>query len=156
VYVPWVAEYMQELLERATAINASAKAVMNYGMKNLPDPIPYDEAVCGRCEMRGICLPDLIANRPIELIEDGSFIELLREDRELAKQKSEIENRYKKVHDRVKFMVGERREVVAGPYWITQKEINVSPKPTKAYSYLRMDIKPLQAEPVEEKEEGAA
>ena len=151
VYVPFDYNYMQELLDRATAVNASAKAVMNYGMRNLPDPIPYDEAVCGRCELRGVCLPDVIANRPpIELIEDGSFIELLQEDRELSRQKGEIEKQYKKVHDRVKFMVGERKELVAGPYWITQQEITIGPKQVKGYSYLRMDIKPLQAEKNEE------
>lgn len=143
VYVPFDVEYMQWIIDRSLMVNARTKAVLLSGMKELPPPIDWDETVCGRCEMLGTCLPDQLGRTPLELIEDDSFVELVAEDRELSKQKGEIEKRYKLIHDRVKHMVGDRREVAAGPYWITQKEIAVKEYVVAARTQMRMDIKEI-------------
>lgn len=155
VYVPFDVEYMQWILDRSIRINAQAKAVMVDGMVALPPPIDWDDAVCGRCELLGTCLPDQLGRTPLELIEDDSFIDLVKEDRELSKQKGEIEKRYKLIHDRVKHMVGDRKEVAAGPFWITQKEIAVREYTVAAKTQVRMDIKELAPKEAVESEEVA-
>jgi hypothetical protein len=154
VYVPFDAEYMQSIIDRARRVNEYAKAVMAAGMLALPKPIDWSESVCGRCELLGVCLPDQMGRSTLELLEDPAAEELVAQDRELAARLSEVKREYDAIHDRVKHLVGDREEVVIGNFWITQKEVNVKERLQKAYSYKRMDVKPLVAG--EQKEEDAA
>lgn len=46
-------EYAESLLQKAKRINA------HVADKTVPDPISYDESICGRCPFLHICLPDV-------------------------------------------------------------------------------------------------
>src|SRR5258705_3366211 len=110
VYVPFEVEYMQEIIDRATAINARVKDVLAKGMSALPPPIDWDEAICGRCELPAVGLPDQIGRTPLELIDDDSFVDLVALDRELNGKKKEIEREYDKGHEQIRHMIGTRRQ----------------------------------------------
>jgi len=149
VYIPFDVDYMQEILDRAIRINGDVEQVELHGMRALPFPIDWDEAVCGRCPLLSVCLPDQLGRTPLELIDDDSFVELLEEDRDLNAKKGAIEKQYKLVHDRVKHMVGDRKQVAAGHFVITQKEIQYKEYTVAARVQVRMDIKDLNPKHVD-------
>lgn len=143
VYIPFEVDYMQEIIDRATSINARVKAVLLKGMSELPPPIDWDEAICGRCELLGVCLPDQLGRTPLELIDDDSFLELVERDRELNARIKLLERQYDTVHGQIRHMIGTRRQVGAGSWLITQKEVHAKAYSVPAKVYDRMDIKSL-------------
>lgn len=59
------------LLQRAERINAHVRA------GTLPDRIPFDDEVCGRCPFYHVCLPDHVGRPPIAFLEEPEIVELL-------------------------------------------------------------------------------
>lgn len=63
-------------LARAEEVNALVKA------RQLPERIPYDATICGRCPFAGACLPPR-TGAGVQLLDDAELLELLREREDL-------------------------------------------------------------------------
>lgn len=150
VYIPFDAEYLQWILDRAKRINERTKAVLAKGLGELPPPVEYTENLCGRCELLGICLPDQTGRTPLQLIQDQDFEDLVTLDRELNAKKSAIEKEYNDVHSQVKRAIGDHKEIVVGDWWLTQKTIQVKEYTVAAKTQTRLDIKPLKISEAED------
>jgi CRISPR/Cas system-associated exonuclease Cas4 (RecB family) len=81
----------EELLQRAKEVNRHIAA------GTTPPPVPYEEWVCGKCDMFTICQPP-IAGDPPDIIDDDDLLEKL-EQRELLDPQRKL---YKRIDDEIK------------------------------------------------------
>ena len=75
--------YAEELLQRAQRINTHVRA------GTLPDRIPYDPDVCGKCAWVHLCRPEIQGGDPVAFLEDAQIEERL--DRRAALQEAYAE-----------------------------------------------------------------
>lgn len=109
IWVPLDYDLGEILLKRAESINAHVAA------GTVPDPIQYNEALCGECPYGHICLPP-VDGREVE-IDDGPLAELL--DRLDALKPATKE--YQEIDGQIKKIVEGRDKVLAGVWLVTGK-----------------------------------
>jgi CRISPR/Cas system-associated exonuclease Cas4 (RecB family) len=130
-----VMEYAEQLIKKAELINGYVDR------KEYPNPIEYDESICGMCSYNHICNPVKVS-KDTETIIDNDFIELLERRNELkplSKELNEIEKTIKSKVENIK-------EVVAGNWlltWNTQQR--------KAFEIPAQEIKTLKIRKIKEK-----
>ena len=66
-------DYCEGLLQKASRINR------HVDKGTLPDRLPWSREICGRCEYRGICVPDLTQAEALVWMDDPELEEALEE-----------------------------------------------------------------------------
>lgn len=92
-----------------------------------PEPIPYDQGICGRCEFSHLCYPAKSFGEGAAVITDPAFIEDLEARERLKQARSDYEDLDRAIKARLKHEGVE--SAIAGPFTIeaTQRQV-------KAYS----------------------
>lgn len=121
--------YAEGLLKKAERINTHVAA------GTLPDRIPYDEKVCGRCPFLHICLPE-VKREALDLTTDPELETKLIRRHDLYPLKKE----YEAIDEDVKAVFKEHEKVVCGDFLITGKWIEPKGKPR----YWKTNIDRLQ------------
>lgn len=109
IWVPLDYSLGEILLKRAETINKHVED------GTLPNPIDYDEMLCGECAYAHICLPDHIG-KEVE-IDTGDLASMLDRLDELKPAVRE----YDEIDEQVKKTVEGREKVLAGSWFITGK-----------------------------------
>lgn len=122
-------QFAEELIQKAMRINAHVKN------QTVPDPMPWNEDVCGRCPFAHICLPEA-RREALDLTDDPELELKLKRRAELAPLRKE----YEEIDDEVKTAVKEKSKVVVGDFLIVGKWIEPKGKP----KYWKSDIQLLQ------------
>lgn len=122
-------QFAEELLQKATRINAHVEA------KTIPEPIAWQEDVCGRCAYAHICLPEA-RREALDLTNDPELEVKLKRRFELAPLRKE----YEELDEEIKATVKEKAKVLCGDFLITGKWIAPKGKP----KYWKSDIQKLQ------------
>lgn len=104
--------FAESLVQKAEAIN---KYVAE---GTLPEPMEYDEDICGDCGYQHICMPDRIG-KEVEVTDDGELLELVTRYMELKPGAKE----YDEVNDRINKLVQGREKILVGDYFIEGKYI---------------------------------
>ncbi len=105
-------ELGEQLLKKAESVNKHVKE------GTLPDPIEYDEMMCGDCAYRHICLPDMIGKEvEIDNTELSSLLDRLEALKESKKE-------YDGIDAQVKKLVEGRDKILAGSWFITGKWVD--------------------------------
>jgi hypothetical protein len=131
IRVPVDMEYVENLLQKAKAINEHVEA------GTMPDQI-NNAKECMNCPFAHICLPDLESTGNLKIIEDDEIEELLKTRDEFA----EYAKLYKKADDELKSKLVEGQDIMIGDYLVQWKFIEGERKPTKGgkFSYYRKTI----------------
>ncbi len=116
IEIPLDFQHAEELLKKADAINAHVKA------GTLPDRIPYDEDVCGRCTMFHLCLPDEALRAGATLIDDADLQAKLERRAALEQAAREFERLDKAIKDQVELQLSPDTECVVGVDWIVRSK----------------------------------
>jgi hypothetical protein len=103
-------DFAESLVQKAERVNWY---VANGG---LPDPIDYEENICGECPFVHICLPDRIG-KEVEVSEDGELQELVTRYFELKPGAKEFDE----VNDKINKIVEGREKILVGDYFIEGK-----------------------------------
>jgi CRISPR/Cas system-associated exonuclease Cas4 (RecB family) len=82
--------------------------------KELPDRIPYNEEICGRCSFVHVCLPD-ITNEGVEILDKPDYENKLRRREELSGMAKEFSELDEEVKDTAK-MYG--KDLIVGDFQI--------------------------------------
>jgi hypothetical protein len=75
-------ELMTYLHEAEGLLQVAEQTNMHLAAGTVPDPVPFEEWVCGKCDMFGVCQPP-IAGDPPEVIDDPDLLEELTEREQL-------------------------------------------------------------------------
>lgn len=118
IEVPLDYEYAEGLLKKCEAINTHVKN------GTTPDPIPWSENTCGRCQFAHICLPEA-KREAIDLTDDPELEVKLKRRAELAPLRSE----YEEIDEEVKTILKERPKVVCGDFLVIGKWIEPKGRP---------------------------
>lgn len=122
-------EFAESLIQKCERINACVAA------GTTPEPIPWNEDVCGRCQYAHICLPEA-KREAIDLTDNPELEEKLNRRAALAPLRKEYED----LDEEVKDLVREKPKVLCGDFLITGKWIEPKNKP----KYWKSDIQKLQ------------
>lgn len=122
-------QFAEELIQKAVRINKHVNA------GTIPDPIAWNEDICGRCAFAHICLPEA-RREALDLTDDPELELKLKRRHELAPLRKE----YEEIDDDVKSAVKEKPKVVVGDFLITGKFIEPRGKP----KYWKSEIQLLQ------------
>jgi len=122
-------QFAEELIQKAVRINAHVNA------GTIPDPIPWNEDICGRCAFAHICLPEA-RREALDLTDDPELELKLKRRHELAPLRKE----YEEIDDEVKAAVKEKAKVVVGDFLITGRFVEPKGRP----KYWKSDIQLLQ------------
>jgi CRISPR/Cas system-associated exonuclease Cas4 (RecB family) len=111
--------FAETLVQKAEAINK------HVAEGTLPEPMAYNEDICGSCGFVHICLPDRIGTE-VEVTDDSELLELVTRYMELKPGAKEFEG----VDDRIKKLVEGREKILIGDYyiegkWVTRKVYKV-------------------------------
>ena len=121
-------ERCEALIQKADRINVHIKA------GTLPDRIPYEESVCGKCDWFGICLPDEAVLAGLAIMDDPELGAKLRRREELAAVAREYDKLDTEIKDTVKralaFENRDHGEAAVGTDWLIQ----VRAQPYKGYT----------------------
>lgn len=118
IEVPLDYEYAEGLLRKCEAINTHVKD------GTTPDPIPWSENTCGRCQFAHICLPEA-KREALDLTDDPELEIKLKRRAELAPLRGE----YEEIDEEVKGLLKERPKVLCGDFLIQGKWIEPKGKP---------------------------
>lgn len=103
--------FAEELVQKAERVNAAV------AKKAIPDRIPYDDEVCGRCSFAHICLTAGDFGKGATFMDSDELLGWLKRREELDPLRKE----FKEVDENIKEMVKEIETVIIGPYVITGK-----------------------------------
>jgi len=149
-------EWGEALLKKLEVVN---KAVAS---KSLPERIPYEETVCGRCPFRAKCLTDIpaIGEGPANLDpeREAELLDLLKEWDEVRGP----HKRYEKVDEAIKTLVKGIPKIILDKFIVTGQEVEQTrvnakrmPPKTKARwsdttKYWKKNITVVEEQPPEE------
>lgn len=88
VILPLDYEAAENLLKTAERVNAAVAA------NKLPERIPYEQSICGRCAFNHICIPDIKADARLKLIDNprlSDFLEMRDKLKEKASQYAKVD-----------------------------------------------------------------
>jgi CRISPR/Cas system-associated exonuclease Cas4 (RecB family) len=105
-------DFAESLIKKAEAVNK------HVAEGTLPDPMDYDEDICGECPFAHICLPDRIG-KEVEVTDDGELLELVTRYFELKPGAKE----YDEVNERINKLVEGREKILVGDYFIEGKYV---------------------------------
>lgn len=108
IEVPLNYEYAESLLKKCEAVNAHVKD------GTTPDPIPWSENTCGRCQFNHICLPEA-KREALDLTDDPELELKLKRRAELDPLRKE----YEEIDEEVKAAVREKPKILCGEFLIT-------------------------------------
>lgn len=128
-------EFAESLVQRCERINA------HVANGTTPEPIPWNEDICGRCAYAHICLPEA-KREAIDLTDNPELEQKLIRRQALDPLRKE----YADLDDEVKGMVREKPKVLCGDFLITGKWIEPKNKP----KYWKSDIQLIQIQKPEE------
>ena len=103
--------YAETLLQKAERVRAAV------AVRDVPAPIPWDDAVCGHCDFLSICLPDNPAGKGLEVVDDAALLNLLQRRDELTEAHAE----YAEVDKALKATVKGRDNIIVGSWLIKGK-----------------------------------
>ena len=106
-------DFAESLVQKAELINK------HVAEGTLPEPMEYNEDICGSCGFVHICLPDRIG-KEVEVSDDGELLELVTRYFELKPGAKE----YDEVNDRITKLVQGREKILVGDYFIEGKWID--------------------------------
>jgi len=106
-------EFAESLVKKAEAINK------HVAEGTLPEPMDYQEDICGECPFVHICLPDRIG-KEVEIAQDGELLELVTRYMDLKPGAKE----YDEVNERITKLVQGREKILVGDYFIEGKWID--------------------------------
>lgn len=106
-------EFAESLIKKAEAINK------HVAEGTLPEPMDYQEDICGECSFAHICLPDRIG-KEVEIVDDSELLELVTRYVKLKPGAKE----YEKVDKRISELVQGREKILVGDFFITGKWID--------------------------------
>jgi len=101
-------ELGESLIRKAETINEYC------AMNTLPDPIEWDDMVCGECGHLTTCNP-LRLQKSLEIIDDDELLELLERRNELK----EMAKEYEDIDDILKAKLEGKDKLLIGSYFIT-------------------------------------
>lgn len=132
IWVPLDYELGETLLKRAEEINKHVKE------GTLPDPIEYNELLCGDCPYHHICLPEHIGKEvEIDTTDLAVLLDRMEEIRPMTKEYEEIDNQ-------VKEMVKGREKILAGNWFITGKWVEKKAIQIPASRYWKKSVKKVE------------
>lgn len=102
--------FAESLIQKAEAINK------HVAEGTLPDPIEYNEDVCGECGFVHICMPERIG-KEVEISENTELLELVARYMELKPGAKEFDD----VNDRINKLVQGKDKILIGDYFIEGK-----------------------------------
>lgn len=111
-------EECEQILQRLERVHFHLAA------RTLPDRVPYDRDICGKCPFAVRCLPDIL-NKPAEMINNPQVEADITRHEELAPLSSE----YKRLHEKLKDTFEGVEKAIVGESFI------VMSLPTKRKSY---------------------
>jgi CRISPR/Cas system-associated exonuclease Cas4 (RecB family) len=114
----------EELVQKADRVNAHVAA------GTLPDRIPYEQDICGRCSFFHICLPDEALSAGLSLVDDPELEGKIRRRAELEDAHKEYERIDKDVKKQVEAAMLEDGEGVVGNDWL----VRVTTRNRKGYT----------------------
>jgi len=114
----------EELVQKADAINR------HVAMGTLPDRIPYDQDICGRCDFFGTCLPNEALMAGARLVDDPELEQKLRRRAELEATAKEYNRIDTEIKEQVKATLDDGQEEVVGTDWL----LKVSVQQQKGYT----------------------
>jgi CRISPR/Cas system-associated exonuclease Cas4 (RecB family) len=164
--IPVVLDYemAEQLVAKAERVNTATAAIFKAGGippsgivpatidALLPERIPYDEEICGRCAFFHVCLPDQALTAP-QLQEDPELLAMLRRREELKPASDEYERLTRTINDRFKRAAEDTLEtqdaaqfVVGTDYYVTVtkrsvKEFTVQARVDKVVKVQRLGKK---------------
>jgi hypothetical protein len=109
--------YMQEILDRFRRIN------QHVDRKTLPDPIDWQDDVCGRCRFLHVCMPDQVrAMGTLKIWELPGTAEKVRRRAELEAQMKPIKNEFDDLDKHLKglFRHEEGTQFAVGEFLVTK------------------------------------
>lgn len=124
-------QFAEELVQKAQRINRHVEH------QTIPDAIPWNEDVCGRCAFAHICLPEA-RREALDMTDDPELELKLKRRHELAPLRKE----YEELDDEVKSVLKEKAKVSVGDFLVTGRWIEPKGKP----KYWKFDIQLLQIE----------
>jgi len=136
IEVPLDYAHAEELIQKADAINAHVKA------GTLPDRIPYDADICGRCSFFGICLPDEALRAGAELVDDPEFAAKLGRRADLEGAAREFSRLDEEIKAEVKRRLTPGKEAVIGVDWL----VRLTSSSRKAYQVPETDVVTVRIE----------
>ncbi|HDD70670.1 MAG TPA: hypothetical protein ENF94_00755 [Candidatus Woesearchaeota archaeon] len=122
-------ELGEELLQKAEKVNEYVKR------EEIPDPIEFDEEICGSCGFLHICLPD-VKREEILLLEDPELLEKLDRWYELKQLLKE----YNELDKQIKEALKGKERVVLGSFLITGKWVKRKTYEVPETEYWQMKI----------------
>lgn len=126
-------EYAESLLQKAKRVNSYVER------EEIPPPIEWTDAVCGRCPFNHICAVE-VKRTPMAIRFDPDFELILKRRDELKAAARE----YKQVDELVKAALDGQEKVIIGDYLIEGKQVERRAYTVKASRYWRYDISNLQ------------
>ena len=103
-------DYADEQIRKAEQVNTHVQA------GTLPDPIDYDESVCGECDFAHVCLPERIG-KEVEISDNLELLDLVTRYNELKPKAKE----YDEVNERINKLVEGREKILVGDWFIEGK-----------------------------------
>jgi hypothetical protein len=104
--------HCEELIQKADQINAHVRE------RTIPDRMPYDEGICGRCDFFHICLPDEALRSGATLVDDAAFQAKLERRAALEQAAKEFAQLDEAVKKQAKQTLGQAGECVVGVDWL--------------------------------------
>ena len=100
----------EETLQKAELVN------MHVQEGTTPEPIEWEDSICGECAFLHICTPDRIA-QGAEIVDNENLLFLLNRRESLKQAKEE----YEEVDKLVKESLKEKDKLLIGPWYVTGK-----------------------------------
>ena len=131
--------YGETLLQRAIEVNRHVHA------GTLPEPIPYEEGVCGICPFLVPCRPE-VTRSPLQMIDFPELEVKLARRAELAPLAKEYEHLDGEIKDAVKG----QEKIVVGDWLIRSAHVTRKAHEVKASTYWKTTIEHIVTTPQEE------
>ncbi len=103
-------EFAESLIKKAEAINRHLVT------GTLPEPMEYNDQICGDCGYAHICLPDRIG-KEVEVQDDGELVDLVRKYDALKASAKEFDEVDKKINE----IVRGREKILVGDWFVEGK-----------------------------------
>ena len=120
-------DFAESLVQKAEAINK------HVAEGTLPEPMEYDENICGDCGYVHICMPDRIG-KEVEISDNTELLELVMRYTTLKPGAKEFDE----VNERINKLVEGREKILVGDYfiegkWIDRATYNIPPEVKAQY-----------------------
>jgi hypothetical protein len=126
-------DFLNDILHKATIVNDHVKN------ETLPDAIEPDENICGRCNFKSLCIPEVSFDEVLSIEENQYLLGLLEERQAIMP----VYRRYNEIDKEVKLNVKGKSNSLLGQFHITGKTIKKKGFEVKPGSYWKANIRYL-------------